>query len=285
MADSQRWRGRAIISNTIRHPISGLLAAGLVLVAGVLPAAAQQRLGAVVCVGSELETLASSNPVRRLIRTDTELVYRVGVDVSEFDRVEDRLLAELDGPEEVSCVWSDSGDSHLVVLGYTGVVRQDLTIDPEDPRFQGFAIGYGMSWEEAEEYATRLDARYVSTNDGSGYQVLVRETWGIANAGAGAGGEPARAPGVRTPVSEPAAAALEPGTVFRDCAGCPEMVVVPAGSFMMGSPATEAGRWGAEGPRHRVTIGSAFAAGMYEGDVRGMGRVRSCGRMRRTQPG
>ena len=55
-----------MISNTIRHPISGLLAAGLVLVAGVLPAAAQQRVGAVVCVGSELETLASSNPVRRL---------------------------------------------------------------------------------------------------------------------------------------------------------------------------------------------------------------------------
>ena len=27
------------------------------------------------------------------------------------------------------------------------------------------------------------------------------------------------------------------GTVFRDCPDCPEMVVVPAGSFMMGSPA------------------------------------------------
>jgi formylglycine-generating enzyme required for sulfatase activity len=30
-----------------------------------------------------------------------------------------------------------------------------------------------------------------------------------------------------------------PGTVFRDCTGaCPEMVVLPAGSFMMGTPTT-----------------------------------------------
>ena len=59
-------------------------------------------------------------------------------------------------------------------------------------------------------------------------------------------------------------AALEPGTVFRDCAACPEMVVVPPGSFMMGSPATEAGRYDDEGPRHRVTIGYPLAVGVYE---------------------
>ena len=33
-----------------------------------------------------------------------------------------------------------------------------------------------------------------------------------------------------------------PGTEFRDCAECPEMVMVPAGTFMMGSPAHEAER-------------------------------------------
>ncbi len=32
---------------------------------------------------------------------------------------------------------------------------------------------------------------------------------------------------------------LKPGETFRDCAECPEMVVIPAGSFMMGSPASE----------------------------------------------
>ena len=28
---------------------------------------------------------------------------------------------------------------------------------------------------------------------------------------------------------------LKPGNVFKDCDVCPEMVVVPAGNFMMGS--------------------------------------------------
>ena len=29
---------------------------------------------------------------------------------------------------------------------------------------------------------------------------------------------------------------VKPGVVFKDCAKCPEMVVIPAGSFLMGSP-------------------------------------------------
>ena len=36
------------------------------------------------------------------------------------------------------------------------------------------------------------------------------------------------------PAAEPARA---PGTVFRDCDSCPMMVVIPAGSFVMGTPA------------------------------------------------
>ena len=37
-------------------------------------------------------------------------------------------------------------------------------------------------------------------------------------------------------------ASLLPGQTFRDCPSCPEMVVVPGGSFIMGSPESEAGR-------------------------------------------
>ena len=60
------------------------------------------------------------------------------------------------------------------------------------------------------------------------------------------------------------ALAQDVGEVFRDCDVCPEMVVVPAGSFMMGSPDTEEGRGRSESPRHRVTIGAPFAVGVYE---------------------
>ena len=60
--------------------------------------------------------------------------------------------------------------------------------------------------------------------------------------------------------------AFKPGRRFRDCDGtwCPEMVVVPAGSYMMGSPASEAGRHDNEGPRHRVRIAQPFAVGVTE---------------------
>jgi len=57
---------------------------------------------------------------------------------------------------------------------------------------------------------------------------------------------------------------LNPGTVFKDCDECPEMVVIPAGSFTMGSPTSEPGRYGDEEPQHQVTIFRQFAAGKFE---------------------
>ena len=61
-------------------------------------------------------------------------------------------------------------------------------------------------------------------------------------------------------------ALLAPGAKFRDCEGawCPELVVVPSGSFEMGSPGSEEGRGGDEGPRHEVSIAEPFAVGVYE---------------------
>ena len=53
------------------------------------------------------------------------------------------------------------------------------------------------------------------------------------------------------------------GEVFRDCPSCPEMVVIPAGTFRMGSPASEKGRRDNEGLQHPVTV-SSFALGATE---------------------
>ena len=57
---------------------------------------------------------------------------------------------------------------------------------------------------------------------------------------------------------------FQSGKKFRDCPECPELVVVPEGSFMMGSLSSEAGRDGDEGPVHRVTIERPFAVGVKE---------------------
>jgi formylglycine-generating enzyme required for sulfatase activity len=60
------------------------------------------------------------------------------------------------------------------------------------------------------------------------------------------------------------------GKPFRDkladgqpCPMCPEMVVVPAGSFTMGSPESEPGREPNEGPQHTVTFAQKFAVGRF----------------------
>ncbi|MBL8845190.1 MAG: SUMF1/EgtB/PvdO family nonheme iron enzyme [Hyphomicrobium zavarzinii] len=58
--------------------------------------------------------------------------------------------------------------------------------------------------------------------------------------------------------------APKPGTAFRDCPQCPEVVVVPAGSFLMGSPPDEQGRAQNEGPQRSVTIAKPFAVGKFE---------------------
>ena len=54
------------------------------------------------------------------------------------------------------------------------------------------------------------------------------------------------------------------GMVFRDCAVCPEVVVVSPGSFLMGSPATEEGHAEYEGPQVEVEVESPMAVGLYE---------------------
>jgi formylglycine-generating enzyme required for sulfatase activity len=59
--------------------------------------------------------------------------------------------------------------------------------------------------------------------------------------------------------------AVKPGSgaSFRDCPNCPEMVVAPAGSFTMGSPAKEPDRQANEGPQRQVTMAKPFAAGKF----------------------
>ena len=50
---------------------------------------------------------------------------------------------------------------------------------------------------------------------------------------------------------------------FKECDPCPEMVMVPAGSFVMGSPDDEKNRASNEGPQHRVHIAWPFAVGRF----------------------
>ncbi len=87
-----------------------------------------------------------------------------------------------------------------------------------------------------------------------------------------------------------------PGALFRDCPDCPELTVVPAGRFLMGSRPDEVGRFEDEGPVHEVIIARPLAV-MRAGDrgpirtirthypLYSHGRLQRLGRERRLAEG
>jgi formylglycine-generating enzyme required for sulfatase activity len=65
---------------------------------------------------------------------------------------------------------------------------------------------------------------------------------------------------VRPPsASNVVAIAPKPNDTFKECANCPEMVVVPAGRFTMGSERS----WKGAGPQHTVTFARPFAVARF----------------------
>ncbi len=86
--------------------------------------------------------------------------------------------------------------------------------------------------------------------------------------------EPAFSPSrAAAPLTAAEERTLRPQDSFRECALCPEMVVVPAGSFTMGSSPAEIDalvkeskteHYRSEGPQRRVTFARPFAVGRFE---------------------
>ena len=56
---------------------------------------------------------------------------------------------------------------------------------------------------------------------------------------------------------------LKAGKTFRDCKDCPEMIVIPGGSFMMGAADNEPGSYPEEKPQRKVSI-KKFACGKFD---------------------
>ena len=65
-------------------------------------------------------------------------------------------------------------------------------------------------------------------------------------------------------LAKPRVEELKEPKVLQDCPECPKMVVVPPGSFDMGSPDWIEGPGNWSGPQHLVTIRKPFAVGVHE---------------------
>jgi gamma-glutamyltranspeptidase/glutathione hydrolase len=122
-----------------------------------------------------------------------------------------------------------------------------------------------------------LSADTVTALTHMGYHVVPLDPWGTGNAAEAIGIAPAVAgeakalgfprPGLLYGASDsraPAGSAPDAHSSFKDCADCPAMVVLPAGSFVMGSPSAEESRSDQEGPQHEVTIPRPFAVAVYD---------------------
>lgn len=115
-------------------------------------------------------------------------------------------------------------------------------------------------WESVKDSRSTIELKsYLDQYPNGHFAAVARERLRTLEA-------PSLTPLVSTapPLSATRPGEAQPGKSFRDCEVCPEMVVIPAGSFLMGSPQTEDGRYPREGPQHRVAIGRPFAAGKFE---------------------
>jgi hypothetical protein len=65
--------------------------------------------------------------------------------------------------------------------------------------------------------------------------------------------------------SEEKVKAATPGAEFKECTrGCPVMIVIPPGKFVMGSSASELDHRASEDPQHEVEIKKSFAVSKFE---------------------
>jgi formylglycine-generating enzyme required for sulfatase activity len=67
-----------------------------------------------------------------------------------------------------------------------------------------------------------------------------------------------------TPLTAAQESSIKSGDSFKECRDCPDMIVVPAGQFMMGSPDGRFPGADREHPKHRVTIARPFAVAKFE---------------------
>lgn len=183
----------------------------------------------------------------RLIVPAGELVAGQAVDsrLSSFDEE-----ASYGRHQEVWAFRARAGQRLIVTMfaegvdAYLRVVQRDGSLIASDDDSAG-GTDARVEFEAADSGDYLIVASTFSSGDGEegSYRIRVHESSSSATSSAPV-----------APLGEP----------FSDCERCPLMVTVPAGTFLMGSPAYEEGRNSAEGPRRYVTIEAPFAVGVYE---------------------
>jgi formylglycine-generating enzyme required for sulfatase activity len=203
-------------------------------------------------------------------------VNPVSAEVARNDIASDLSLLLVRGPDKVP----ESARALGLSLGDTGLAgRQGVTI--------GFPAGLDGGWIPSDVRIARRDGSRLVLSGGldegnSGGPVIVGENLAaMVTRKVGAGGFAVPATQMRDVLKTWGVGidvGVVAGTAFKDCDECPEMVVIPEGSFAMGAPPDEPDRRGDERPQRPVLV-SKFALGRTEVTRREFRRfVRETGR-------
>ncbi len=166
-----------------------------------------------------------------------ELNNPAGIEIETLlKNVNRKVKAKTKGQQEPWKYGSLDADFYFIFQGPTTVNVQQAPVDPETE-----------AWQAAQRANTENAYRiYLDAYPRGRYLAAVRIALDGLNKS-----EPTKPETAAVPAS---------GHVFRDCPDCPEMVIVPAGSFEMGSNNGGSD----EKPVHTVRIGKPFAMGKTE---------------------
>lgn len=178
-----------------------------------------------------------------------------------FGQVRDDVIRTTKERQQPFTYGSVGGDAiYLVPPKAQPVAVTVAAAEAAGPAAGGTALELSF-WETIKNSNNAADFQaYIERFPNGTFAGLARnrlESLGGGRGGAGAG------VAARGGQSLQANAATPPTAIFQDCPYCPSMVVVPPGSFMMGSVIGEAGREPDE-EQHRVDIRQPFAIGQFE---------------------
>jgi formylglycine-generating enzyme required for sulfatase activity len=177
-----------------------------------------------------------------------------GLEVQLFwRRVHDRVLSATDRAQE-PFTYGALGAEALFLNPRAPAASGNPTLPPP-PSYDSRAAELAL-WQSAQTLATAEAYReYLAQYPNGQFSRMAKLQL--------AGLTPPAAGGPSSSSAGSAASGQHIGNSFRDCADCPEMVHMSAGSFLMGSPDKEQGRYEDEDPQHRVQV-PAFSIGKYD---------------------
>jgi formylglycine-generating enzyme required for sulfatase activity/uncharacterized caspase-like protein len=182
-------------------------------------------------------------------RAILEVLQEKGLEVDLFFRtVRDRVKEDTHS-QQVPVTYGDLGAERIYL-------NPPDSVPPPPPNDRELALWQSAlalrTVEAYRDYLSQYPAGQFSTQAKLQIAALTRSSSNSAAVSAPPPGKPQEP----RPVD-----VLAGGAVFRDCADCPELVMIPAGHFLMGSPDGQGES--REHPQHRVDL-AAFALGKYD---------------------